>query len=374
MDNPLAGLPRPEAVIHIPQRTDVEDTEAAFKELDNTSLSKLLDEDMRPVFVLDMQIYAHGERIPIQPIYCNKALRRRDQLLHKITREPAGDLLPDNDLTAHDEFRIWATKLSHYNDSRDVFPLTLKYEELLWTGFCIATRWHIIAGHAIFPDENSEEGNSLSASAPRGDKKMSKSDYETKESAAALSSAAAIPTHEILDHVQQPKFPPINLEKDRAKGPTQISSVTLSTPDSSVPDWTVSNPRGVLSEHLQFVRSVDWAKTPLGAMDTWSVQFREIVCLVMRNPHPCSVFWGEDLTMLYNEAYRDEVTGSKHPALMGTGFSGPFREMWHAVGPVMQEAARTGHSQLQKSQSLPIERYGYMEEIFFTWSFVSIQC
>jgi hypothetical protein len=51
------------------------------------------------------------------------------------------------------------------------------------------------------------------------------------------------------------------------------------------------------------------------------MQFREIVNLVMRNPHPCSLFWGEELTMIYNEAYKNEVAGNKHPDLMGSGFS-----------------------------------------------------
>jgi hypothetical protein len=69
-----------------------------------------------------------------------------------------------------------------------------------------------------------------------------------------------------------------------------------------------------MSEHVAFARTVDWASTPLGPMDKWSVQFREIVNLLMRNPHPASLFWGEELTMLYNEAYRIEVVGNKHPA------------------------------------------------------------
>jgi hypothetical protein len=38
--------------------------------------------------------------------------------------------------------------------------------------------------------------------------------------------------------------------------------------------------------------------------------------------HPAALFWGEDLTMMYNEAYKIEVAGNKHPELMGTGFSG----------------------------------------------------
>jgi hypothetical protein len=39
----------------------------------------------------------------------------------------------------------------------------------------------------------------------------------------------------------------------------------------------------------------------------------------MKNPHPAALFWGEELTMLYNEAYAKEVAGNKHPELMGTG-------------------------------------------------------
>jgi hypothetical protein len=107
-------------------------------------------------------------------------------------------------------------------------------------------------------------------------------------------------------------------------------------------------------------------------MKNWSVQFREIVNLVMRNPHPCSLFWGEELTMIYNEAYKIEVAGNKHPDLMGTGFSGPFSELWDGVAPVFRECARTGNSVRKENDPLPIERYGYLEETFFSWSFVPV--
>jgi PAS domain S-box-containing protein len=55
---------------------------------------------------------------------------------------------------------------------------------------------------------------------------------------------------------------------------------------------------------------------------------------------------------------------------MGTGFSGPFAEMWDHVGPPFRECARTGHSVRKHDDPLPIERYGYLEEAFFSWSFV----
>ena len=368
MSSPFFQLPLPTApsTLHQAQRQD-----AALDVLNTCTLPQLLDLDDRPTFVLNMDEYSKGCRIPIRPIFCNAALREQHQLLDKVIGTSPSDRDSADGGATHDEFRIWATILSIFNDSRDIFPITIEFESLLWFAVTIHPNWRLISAHKLFHNEDIPEGDPLSASAPR----LEKEEHGdlTADVAKSLASAEAIPTREIIEDVQQPKFPIVSLGQDRDKnGSSSISAITLSTPDSSVPDWTAPNPRGVLSDHLQFIRAIDWAKTPLGAMNRWSIQFREIICLVMRNPHPSSVFWGEDLTMLYNEAYRDDVTGAKHPALMGTGFSGPFGEMWHAVGPVIRECARTGHAQLNHNQPLPIMRYGYMEESFFTWSFVSI--
>lgn len=107
-------------------------------------------------------------------------------------------------------------------------------------------------------------------------------------------------------------------------------------------------------------------------MNTWSPELRQAANLVMGNPHPAALFWGSELTMLYNEAYRDEVAGRKHPELLGTGFQGPFAELWETVGPIFAECARTGHSVRKDNQMLPIERNGYLEETFFSWSFTPL--
>jgi hypothetical protein len=358
-------LPTAPSALHQVQRQD-----AAFDVLNTCTLPQLLDLDSRPTFLLNMDDYAKGSRVPIRPIFCNTALKEREQLFEKVTGASPSDHDSTGTGASHDEFRIWATVVSKFNDSRDLFPITIEFENLLWMGFSIHPNWRLISAHAIFQNEDIPQGDPLSASAPRLEQEGRVN--LTADTSKALASAEAIPTREIIEDVQQPKFPYVMLGQDCGKNScSSILAITLSTPDSSVPDWTAPHPRGLLSDHLQFVRSIDWAKTPLGAMNRWSIQFREIICLVMRNPHPSSVFWGEDLTMLYNEAYRDDVSGDKHPALMGTGFSGPFGEMWHAVGPIIRECARTGHAQLNHNQQLPIMRYGYMEESFFTWSFVS---
>jgi hypothetical protein len=313
-------------------------------------------------------------------MFSNRALREQEQLLDMIKNasEQGEESQYCEDVSneaTHEEFRIWATVISKYGDTRDIHPIVLQYRSLLWTAFTILPRWRIFTGHKIYDYKDVPAGDPLSACSPLEEREKSKAEYEAEDPLNLLASAATIPTHEILSNVKQPKFPPDPLGPDRKKNkPRRASSVTLSTPDSSVPDWTIPHPAGVLSEHLDFVRSVDWASTPLGAMKNWSIQFREIMCLVMRNPNPSSIFWGEELTMVYNEAYRDDVSGDKHPALMGTGFSGPFSEMWNEVGPIMRECARTGHAMLTYNQPLPLMRKGYLEESFFTWTFVGVSC
>lgn len=107
-------------------------------------------------------------------------------------------------------------------------------------------------------------------------------------------------------------------------------------------------------------------------MEDWTPEFRQVANLVMDNPHPAALFWGSELTMLYNYAYRLDVAGHKHPSLMGTGFSGPFSELWDSVAPVFNECARTCVSVRRDNDYLTIERQGLLEETFFSWSFTPL--
>jgi len=48
-------------------------------------------------------------------------------------------------------------------------------------------------------------------------------------------------------------------------------------------------------------------------MSSWTPEFRQIACLLMANPHSAAIFWGDDLTVLYNQAYAEREAGTKHP-------------------------------------------------------------
>ncbi|RAL65670.1 hypothetical protein DID88_005341 [Monilinia fructigena] len=138
------------------------------------------------------------------------------------------------------------------------------------------------------------------------------------------------------------------------------------------PDITAESPIGYLSDHTKLIRNFDWSSTPLGPMDSWSPEFRQIVNLVMANPHPVALFWGEELTVLYNEKYSETVAFQKHPQLMGTGARGPFSEVWEEVGEIFNSCRRTGQGVAMTDQMLSILRRGFMEETFFSWALTPI--
>ena len=80
-------------------------------------------------------------------------------------------------------------------------------------------------------------------------------------------------------------------------------------------DWTRLPVSDSLPRHIQFARSVDWGKTALGPIDTWTPDLRQMCNLIMASPHPAAMYWGEDLVAIYNEAYV-LLAGQKHPTLM----------------------------------------------------------
>lgn len=345
--------------------------DAALIELDDLSLKEILDEDSRPTFILDLDPDFVNENTTIRPVFCNAALKLHNRLLDSIIEAPEECINNDPATTAHDEFRNWATGISRFNNSKDVFPLTLLYEGLLWTGSTVRQRWRIISGNALYRASDIPRSGISSELTSRPH--VIKRDSEATKARKASAPVAAAPANPSPLTYQQSDTVSATVSNTFSKVTSKnssgsSSSVTIMTPDDVVPDFTIAKPRGVLTEHTIFIRNVDWANTPLGHMSTWSSSLREIVNLMIRNPFPCALFWGEELTVIYNEAYKVEIAGNKHPELMGTGFSGPFAEIWNGVAPVFRKCALTGKSERRENEHLPIERYGYLEETFFSWS------
>jgi hypothetical protein len=209
-------LPSPDATTPPPDSPHSELQDEAFTELDQLSLKEILDQDSRPTFVIDLDPdYPVGNTI--QPIFCNAALRLHDQLLDSITgvantnqphKSPGGT-------TTYDDFRTWATGVSRHNKSKDVFPLTLHYRALLWTGSTIRQRWRLISGNALFQTSDIPRGNLQSASSS---KVKTSGEFKSPNPINDLAPAAPIPTDVAVPATaQKSESPSVSLSKNTSK-------------------------------------------------------------------------------------------------------------------------------------------------------------
>src|SRR5579862_5617652 len=113
------------------------------------------------------------------------------------------------------------------------------------------------------------------------------------------------------------------------------------------------------------MRSVDWSRTSIGAVETWSDSIRMMVRFLLANRFPLLLWWGPDYVQLYNDAYRP-VLGSKHPRSMGQPARACWPEIWHIIGPLIDAPYNGGPSTWMEDIELEIDRHGYTEESHFT--------
>jgi hypothetical protein len=112
------------------------------------------------------------------------------------------------------------------------------------------------------------------------------------------------------------------------------------------------------------MRSIDWAKTPLGPAAGWSQTLRTMVGMLLRNEFPMLLWWGPQLIQLYNDAYRP-IPGDKHPKSMGQPASECWAEIWDIIGPMIAAPFAGKPATSSDDLFLLINRKGFLEETHF---------
>jgi len=77
----------------------------------------------------------------------------------------------------------------------------------------------------------------------------------------------------------------------------------------------------------------DWSATPLGTPDTWPVELRSVVRILLTSRFSMWMAWGPELTMFYNDAYRRDTLRTKHPWALGHPAREVWAEIWDDIGP-----------------------------------------
>jgi PAS domain S-box-containing protein len=121
-----------------------------------------------------------------------------------------------------------------------------------------------------------------------------------------------------------------------------------------------------------FLRSFDWANSLLGPVEYWPQSLRTSVSICLNSRFAILIWWGPDLVMLYNDAYR-QVIGAKHPAALGRPGRECWPEIWHIINPMLEGVMHRGEATWSNDLLLMLERSGYPEECYFTFSYSPIR-
>ncbi|MEH1784395.1 MAG: ATP-binding protein [Nostoc sp.] len=116
------------------------------------------------------------------------------------------------------------------------------------------------------------------------------------------------------------------------------------------------------------MRELDWLKTSLGPTQQWPQSLKTAVRIMLTSRQPMFVWWGEELINLYNDAYK-AIIGGKHPEALGQPAAYVWREIWDQIGPRAESAMLKNEGTYDEALLLIMERNGYPEETYYTFSY-----
>jgi PAS domain S-box-containing protein len=392
--------------------------------LNSIGILELLDHDDRPAMIVDLADGTNNTELSLRPVFTNKALRSSPDLISSLT-----GIGRDHDEVAFAQFKAWAIGSQVMGEPLSVPLPTHVYAGTSWSCSTLRKRLRIISGasaamtsngalatSASRNSSNSTSTSAMSISQPSSSLPISGSalsatveepdDYFGNAAPAPTSAPAPaeifpsiIPSTEVVDDKARPaSSSSLSLESRKISSPAAHDTMLLDTHPSFVNeqvlcaqtagnvDWFDSSSSGCCQEgpsfdwtrlpisdsmppHIRFARSIDWEKTPLGSIESWSSDLRQMCNLIMASPHPAAMYWGPELVAIYNEAYV-MLAGQKHPALMGQRYADAWCEIWPDVKDVFANAMHTGEATMKDDDRLFIMRNDYLEETYFSWSII----
>ncbi|MDW4498540.1 HWE histidine kinase domain-containing protein [Sulfitobacter sp. D35] len=120
------------------------------------------------------------------------------------------------------------------------------------------------------------------------------------------------------------------------------------------------------------IRDFDWANHPFGPAEQWPQSLRSALGICLNSAFPTAIYWGPELRLLYNDAW-SVIPGPRHPACLGARAEDVWSDIWHVIEPQFSHLIRTGEGLNVEDQMLPMQRYGYVEETYWSYNFTPIR-
>ncbi|MCU1595062.1 MAG: histidine kinase [Frankiales bacterium] len=119
--------------------------------------------------------------------------------------------------------------------------------------------------------------------------------------------------------------------------------------------------------------AVDWSTSPLGEPETWPQSLKSAVGIVLRSRFSMWMAWGPQLVFFCNDAYRRDTLGEKYPWALGRPSREVWSEIWDDIGPRIETVMSTGQASWDEGLLLFLERSGYPEETYHTFSYSPLE-
>ncbi len=115
------------------------------------------------------------------------------------------------------------------------------------------------------------------------------------------------------------------------------------------------------------MRAHYWSAGPLGPAQAWPQSLKTAVSMMLNSRYAMFVAWGPELSFLYNDTYAVMMC-DKHPRGLGRPFREVWPEIWGELTPLI-ESALDGEATGFEDMHLKMERHGYLEDTWFTFSY-----
>ncbi len=120
------------------------------------------------------------------------------------------------------------------------------------------------------------------------------------------------------------------------------------------------------------MRSKNWRATALGPLEDWPQSLKVSAGICIASRFDLIVWWGPQLIILYNDSYCRTLAG-KHPHALGRPGREVYPEIWDVIGPMLEHVLATGEATWSADLLLLLERNGYLEETYHTFSYTPIR-
>ncbi len=124
-------------------------------------------------------------------------------------------------------------------------------------------------------------------------------------------------------------------------------------------------------EMASLMRAKNWVHTSLGPVEGWPEPLKIAVRILLTSKFDMWLGWGEDVSFLYNDAYRPTL-GNKHPNSLAAPTRELWAEIWPDVEPLIRQVYEQGEATWSEALLLLLERNGYPEETYHTFSYSPI--